>query len=76
MRAEFQQLVHLTPREREVLSLLGEDRSYKYIAERLVIALSKVKFYTHSLRLKVGGMNRHEPAIFAWKRRFILVRLR
>lgn len=44
----------LTPREREMLTLLCEDLSYDEIAERLKITTHAVKFHLKNLREKTG----------------------
>lgn len=52
----------LTPREREVLDLIGEDCSNREIAERLVIEVGTVKNHVHSILKKLDVSNRHEAA--------------
>jgi len=52
----------LTPREREVLSLIGEDYSNRQIAEKLVIEVGTVKNHVHSILKKLDVSNRHEAA--------------
>jgi DNA-binding NarL/FixJ family response regulator len=52
----------LTPREREVLNLIGEDFSNRQIAEKLVIEVGTVKNHVHSILKKLDVSNRHEAA--------------
>jgi two-component system, NarL family, nitrate/nitrite response regulator NarL len=50
----------LTPREREVLDLVGEGLSNKLIARRLSIQEQTVKNHVHSILLKLGVERRAE----------------
>jgi len=50
----------LTPREEEVLTLLGEDLSNRQIAEELIVALSTAKWYVRQIYNKLGVNNREE----------------
>lgn len=52
----------LTPREREVLGLIGEDFSNRQIADELVIEVGTVKNHVHSILKKLDVSNRHEAA--------------
>lgn len=52
----------LTPREREVLGLIGKDYSNRQIAEELVIEVGTVKNHVHSILKKLDVSNRHEAA--------------
>lgn len=52
----------LTPREKEVLSLIGEDYTNRQIAEELVIEVGTVKNHVHSILKKLDVSNRHEAA--------------
>jgi two-component system response regulator NreC len=55
----------LTPREREVLSLVGEGLTNREIAERLVISLSTVQTHYGHLIEKLALNNRAELIRFA-----------
>lgn len=52
----------LTPREQEVLSLLGNGLSNQEIAERLYIEHGTVKNHVHRILKKLNASNRHEAA--------------
>jgi two-component system, NarL family, nitrate/nitrite response regulator NarL len=58
-------LTALTPREREVLALLGQGFSNQEIAERLTIELGTVKNHVHSVLQKLGVNNRWEAIPYA-----------
>lgn len=55
----------LTPREREVLTLIGEGLTNKEIAERLVISLSTVQTHYSHIVEKLGLNNRAELIKYA-----------
>jgi DNA-binding CsgD family transcriptional regulator len=48
----------LTAREREVLALLGEDKSNKEIAKALSITVGTVKIHVHHILSKLGVTSR------------------
>jgi DNA-binding NarL/FixJ family response regulator len=50
----------LTPRETEVLTLIGQGMSNKAIARRLGISVHTVKFHLESLFERLGATNRAE----------------
>ena len=56
--------IDLTPREMEVLELIGEDLTNKEIAERLHIELGTVKNHVHSILQKLDVDNREEAAAY------------
>ncbi|MCI0644148.1 MAG: response regulator transcription factor [Chloroflexi bacterium] len=65
-RDKVDALVELTPREREILSLLGEGLSNQGIAERLIIEYGTVKNHVHSILKKLNATNRQEAAAVYW----------
>lgn len=54
----------LTPREREVLELIGEEYSNQQIADRLYIEVGTVKNHVHNILKKLDVSSRHEAAAF------------
>ncbi|RIK39818.1 MAG: hypothetical protein DCC55_16915 [Chloroflexi bacterium] len=52
----------LTPREREVLHLIGQEMSNQEIADALVIELGTVKNHVHNLLRKLDVCNRRQAA--------------
>jgi two-component system nitrate/nitrite response regulator NarL len=55
----------LTPREMEVLELLGSNASNHEIADRLVIAENTVKVHVHNILEKLDFQNRYQAGRFA-----------
>ena len=58
-------LSRLTPRETEVLRLLGEGLSNRALAERLFVAEKTVKTHVSSILAKLGLTDRTQAALFA-----------
>lgn len=54
----------LTPREQEVLNLIGGGLSNREIADRLVIEVGTVKNHVHSILRKLDVDSRHEAASY------------
>lgn len=59
-----QKLTELTPREREVLGLLGHELSNQEIANELVIEVGTVKNHVHHLLKKLGVHSRHDATAY------------
>lgn len=55
----------LSPREREVLALIGAGMSNKEIADRLHVGVTTVKTHVGNLMTKTGTPNRIHLAILA-----------
>ncbi|MCL7453222.1 MAG: response regulator transcription factor [Anaerolineae bacterium] len=54
----------LTPREREILELIGEGLTNQEIADRLVIEVGTVKNHVHSILQKLGVTSREDAAAY------------
>ncbi len=54
----------MTPREREILELIGEGLSNQEIAERLVVEVGTVKNHVHNILQKLNVSNRREAAAY------------
>lgn len=54
----------LTPREHEVLELIGQEMSNQEIATRLVIELGTVKNHVHSILQKLNVTNRQDASAY------------
>jgi NarL family two-component system response regulator LiaR len=65
--AETEPVEELTPREKEVLSLLVKGYSNPQIADQLVISRSTVKFHVSSILSKMGVSSRTEAVAVALK---------
>jgi DNA-binding CsgD family transcriptional regulator/HSP20 family molecular chaperone IbpA len=62
----------LSPREREVLSLLVDGRTNKEIARQLVISVSTVNYHVASVLTKLGAENRTQAATIVSQHRLLL----
>ncbi|MBT9382326.1 LuxR family transcriptional regulator [Pseudooceanicola sp. CBS1P-1] len=56
-------VARLTPREREVLTLVAAGRPNKVIANELSVSAHTVKLHIHRIMAKLGVSNRTEAAI-------------
>jgi DNA-binding NarL/FixJ family response regulator len=54
----------LTPREQEILDLIGQGLTNQQIAERLIIEVGTVKNHVHSILQKLDASSRHEAAAY------------
>jgi DNA-binding NarL/FixJ family response regulator len=52
----------LTPREQEILELIGQGLTNQQIAKQLVIEVGTVKNHVHSILKKLDASSRHEAA--------------
>jgi DNA-binding NarL/FixJ family response regulator len=57
----------LSPREREILALVGEGLPNAVIGERLHLSVATVKEHVSSMLMKLGGVNRVQAAVMASK---------
>lgn len=55
---------NLTPREKEVLQLLGQNLTNQEIADRLFIEVGTVKNHVHSILDKLNVNSRHDAAAY------------
>src|SRR6266508_4124679 len=60
-------IARLTPREREVIGLIGEGLYNKDIAERLSISMATVSHHLTSIFDKLGVANRFDLVIYAYR---------
>jgi DNA-binding CsgD family transcriptional regulator len=58
-------LGELTPREREVLALLGQRLSNQEVADQLFIGARTVEFHVGNILAKLGVRNRREAGVLA-----------
>ena len=54
----------LTPREREILELIGEGLTNQEIADRLVIEVGTVKNHVHNILQKLDVSSRQDAAAY------------
>ena len=66
---EAARIASLSPREREVITLIGEGLNNKRIAERLQISETTVRHHLTSIFAKVGVSDRLELLVYAYKNR-------
>ncbi len=71
--APAQPLAELTPRELEVLRLLGEGLPNKAIAQRLGISDHTVKFHVNALLNKLGAQSRTDAVVRATRLGLLLL---
>ncbi len=64
-------LARLTPRETEVLRLLGQGLSNRALAERLFVSEKTVKTHVSSILAKLGLADRTQAALFAVHHRLV-----
>ncbi|WP_017591601.1 response regulator [Nocardiopsis potens] len=65
--AARERVAALTPRERDVLALVGEGLSNQAVAERLFLAEGTVKAHVSSVLQTLGADNRVQAAIIAYE---------
>ena len=66
---EASRIASLSPREREVINLIGEGLNNKKIAERLKISETTVRHHLTSIFAKLGVSDRLELLVYAYKNR-------
>lgn len=66
---EVARIAALSPREREVITLIGEGLNNKKIAERLKISETTVRHHLTSIFAKLGVSDRLELLVYAYKNR-------
>jgi two-component system nitrate/nitrite response regulator NarL len=60
----FGDTADLTPREEEIMALIGQDLTNQQIADRLVIEVGTVKNHIHSILQKLNASSRHEAVTY------------
>ncbi|MFY9525644.1 MAG: response regulator transcription factor [Limnochordia bacterium] len=73
IRDDSEQLPHneLTPREMEVLKLIGEGKTNQEIADELFIGIKTVKTHVSNVLSKLGVEDRTRAAIYAHRHKII-----
>lgn len=71
--AESNELDALTPREREILTMLAEGLANKEIAGQLGISEHTVKFHVASIFAKLGAASRAEAVTIGFRRGMIML---
>ena len=66
-------VIHLSPREAEVLALLAEGAPNKVIARRLDISVHTAKFHVAAILVKLGAANRTDAIATAMRQGLVLV---
>jgi two-component system nitrate/nitrite response regulator NarL len=65
---EVEKIATLSPREREIISLIGEGLKNQQIAERLFLSETTVRHHLTSIFSKLGVSDRLELIIYAYQR--------
>ena len=68
---EADKIAKLTPREREIIGLVGEGLNNATIAERLFISEATVRNHLTSVLEKLGRSNRFELAVYAFRHNLV-----
>jgi DNA-binding NarL/FixJ family response regulator len=68
---ELAKIALLTPREREVIALIGEGLKNKAIAERLFITETTARNHLASIFAKLGVVDRLELALYAYRHHLV-----
>ncbi len=64
-------LIDLTSREKEILSLISQGLTTRQISQKLFISVPTVKTHRHNLLRKLGAVNSAQLISLAVKRSFI-----
>ena len=65
------QLHHLTPREREIVALVGAGLSNADIADRLFISPTTAKTHVNRAAMKLGARDRAQLVVIAYETRLV-----
>jgi DNA-binding NarL/FixJ family response regulator len=66
--------VHLTPREREVLALVGQAKNNQQISEALNLEETYIRNIIYNLNTKLGTKDRAELVLFAIKNKIVEIK--